>query len=120
MPLTPDAEAARQALPLFQEGSPFLAAVRRANANALRTLLSAAAAASVPEEIYILLRYQAARKVISKELLAALQPELEKCVRRDRDAPMRHIVAFLGQVVRLHKTVANQEKTSKHAPGHRS
>ncbi|MCK6505017.1 hypothetical protein L6R53_16735 [Myxococcota bacterium] len=105
MPLTPDAEAARQALPLFQEGNPFLAAVRRANATALRTLLSAAAAASVPEEIDILLRYQAARGVIPQELRAALQPELENCARRDKDAPMGHIVAFLGQIVRLHKSV---------------
>lgn len=105
MPLTPEAEAARQALPLFEEGNPFLTSVRRVNATALRTLLSAAAAACVPEEIVILLRYQAARGVIQQDLRAALQSELEKCARRDKDAPMRHIVAFLGQVVRLHKSV---------------
>lgn len=105
MPLTPDAEAARQALSLFQEGNPFLALVRRANATALRTLLSAASAASVPQELDILLRYQAARGVIPQDLRAALQDELERCARRDNDAPMRHIVAFLGQVVRLHKSV---------------
>ena len=105
MALSPDAEAARQALPLFGDDQAFRKAVEPANATALRTLLSAASAAEIPEEIDIVLRYQAARGVIPGELLPLLTGEIQQCIGRDPKNPMPHIVAFLGQVVRLHKTV---------------
>lgn len=113
MSLSPDALAARQALPLFAPGHAFHKAIKPAKNTALRTVLSAATAAQIPEELTILLRYQAARKVISQDLRGQLQKQLTLCEGRapkDASMQMRHIVAFLGQCVRLHRAI-NEEQS---------
>ena len=104
---SPKAEAARRAVPLFQEGHAFRAALAGENPTALRNLAAAANAAEVVEELQVLLPYQAARQIISTESANLLLQQIHR-IAEDFPASgsrMSVVSAFMGDVVRLHRAV---------------
>ena len=111
--LSAKAEAARQAVPLFNEQSDFRRAIRNLPRTAMRNLATAAAAAEVFEELEVLLKYQAARQIIPHEFSRLLLTELQKIARKhqeDDDRRRAVTTAFMGHVVRLHCVVEKENK----------
>lgn len=108
MSSSPRADAAAKAWTLFQDKA-FVDPIKRVLPTTIRTLAAVANAAEVPEELYIVLRYQMGRKQLPAEvgaaLLSAVQREADDARKAGQD-PMQRLRQFLGHTVRLHRSVA--------------
>lgn len=117
MPLSPEAWAAREVMPWFddknEKAAPFRAACAGASATQMKGLLRVAAEAEVAEQVITLIRYQTGRPKdplpvgVGDHLIGAIgeirkdKAKISDLEQRDREE-MEAIRALLGQVARWH------------------
>lgn len=123
MPLSPEAWAAREVMPWFDDGKQETAAFRKgcrdASATQMKGLARVASECEVPEQVITLLRYQMGRPrdalpvAVGEKLIAevgriqAAHQNIADADQRDR-AQMERIRALVGQVARWHHIYVGQ------------